>query len=138
MKQDLKELGPILTEIGDGHEWDYSDGNTSAGEVLWYAPQPYMCPVIAASKGYKIRLKPDELKAAHPVPLGPEDVPPGSVLRSKDWVYGGHVTPSVFLNLVCWINTSGPIHVTYEQLMRGGWEIQRPGQDWQPCSKPAP
>lgn len=75
------------------------------------------------------RIKPD------PVPLGPEDVPPMSVLRSPGWSHGQHVTPSVFSNVVCWIGTAGPICLTYYELMRDGWEIQRPGEDWKPCHK---
>ena len=57
--------------------------------------------------------------------LEPEDVPPGSALRSPSWEYGGHVTPNVFLGVVCWANTSGNVHLSYEQLMKDGWQINR-------------
>ncbi len=69
------------------------------------------------------------------IPLGPEDVPPGSVFRSAA------------ADKALWFN---PIQVTlrgldtdfegenilWVNLME--YEIKRPNQDWQPCSKQAP
>jgi hypothetical protein len=85
------------------------------------------------------------LKTKKPAPkqnLGPSDIPPGSVLRSPSWEYGGHVTPSVFLGVVCWANTSGNVYLSYEQLMKNGWLINRSlatgkwnPEAWEPCHK---
>lgn len=66
------------------------------------------------------------------VPLGPEDIPPLSVFRSKKlepwaWRYGTPDKTHVFL---CFTT------VTYD-VMFDDWEIKRPGEDWKPCRKAA-
>lgn len=80
-------------------------------------------------------LKPDAVEL-DPVPLGPEDVPPGSVLRNHSvshnvqWVNIRRVTSNEL--------SAGGVPLSYRALLNDGWEILRPGEDWQPCHKPAP
>jgi hypothetical protein len=80
----------------------------------------------------RYRIKPEPAM----VPLGPEDVPPGSLLRNKDVPWAvvlavtetGFVMPSKF---------RGEIYHPYREAMELGSEIKRPGEDWKPCCKPA-
>lgn len=73
------------------------------------------------------RVKPEPVM----VPLGPEDVPPGSVIR--------HVG-SEYWSLVIYANREiVKLHdrgIKYEPLYPT-YEIKRPGEDWKPCHKPA-
>lgn len=74
---------------------------------------------------------PDPPKQKKLVQLGPEDVPPGSVICANN-------------DKTCWLAIlavnedrvfyNGLSHVTYEELFKR-WEIKRPSEDWQPCSK---
>lgn len=65
------------------------------------------------------------------IPLGPQDVPPGSVIR--------HVG-SEYWSLVIYANREiVKLHdrgIKYEPLYPT-YEIKRPGEDWMPCHKPA-
>ena len=73
------------------------------------------------------RIKPEPVM----VPLGPEDVPPGSALRvtsGSEWFLISRASKfGVYL---------GSLWVDYIEL-QGSWEIKRPGEDWKPCHKPA-
>ena len=73
------------------------------------------------------RIKPEPVM----VPLGPQDVPPGSVIR--------HVG-SEYWSLVIYANREiVKLHdrgIKYEHLCPT-YEIKRPGEDWKPCYKPA-
>ena len=73
--------------------------------------------------------------------LGPEDVPPGSVLRFKSW---GREQP-----ISCWVAilqvtasggilvaTTAPEWVEWDDL-NAEYQIKRPGEDWKPCHKEA-
>jgi hypothetical protein len=68
------------------------------------------------------------------IPLGPADVPPGSVLRQvmsppTYWVAIAGVC-SVVLRLA-----SGE-EIEWEALQKDGWLIKRPGCVWVKCEKP--
>jgi hypothetical protein len=73
------------------------------------------------------RIKPEPVM----VPLGPEDVPPGSAMRvigdSEWWM----------------VSNAGKFGVYFSSFWRdyielqGAHEIKRPGEDWMPCHKPA-
>lgn len=73
------------------------------------------------------------------VPLGPEDVTPGSVFEDVDGF--GWLTPIAVtkagVSLLATDNSIGDY--TWEDLKEGprSTRIKRHGQDWQPCSKPA-
>ena len=71
--------------------------------------------------------------APRQVKLGPEDIPPLSVVRDKDWDSWQwcYVVPESDC-----VKVSATRTVGYTALMNG-WEIKRPGEDWQPCSKDA-
>ena len=77
------------------------------------------------------RIKPEPVM----VPLGPEDVPPGSVLRKGHW-------PEHAWQMVVFVETTfitaGSNHLAYyRELMGDNYFIKRPGEDWKPCHKPA-
>lgn len=69
-------------------------------------------------------------------PLGPSDVPPGSVMRMKIALdrEGWCAVETVLGNKVTISTSEGFRNATYEELEKD-WEILRPGQDWQPCYK---
>ena len=74
------------------------------------------------------RIKPEPVM----VPLGPEDVPPGSAIRQigcKHWSIITHANAV----LVEW---PGVPSCEYDRLY-STYEIKRPGEDWMPCHKPA-
>jgi len=76
----------------------------------------------------RYRIKPEPVT----VPLGPEDVPPGSAMRNiggtQWWTVSSVAKTQVNLGQNGWS--------TYESLQKN-CEIKRPGEDWMPCHKPA-
>jgi hypothetical protein len=66
------------------------------------------------------------------VPLGPEDVPPGSVVRlaKVGWLAVSECADEGLI-----VNSLAPDDISWSRLMDDGWEIKRPGEDWAPCSK---
>jgi hypothetical protein len=74
------------------------------------------------------RIKPEPVTE----PLGPEDVPPGSAIRSigdtQWWMVSSVAKTHVNLGHKGWS--------TYEALQKCS-EIKRPGEDWMPCHKPS-
>ena len=80
------------------------------------------------------RVKPP---APVPVPLGPEDIVPGSVVRNltKHPQMAWTTVVRVFTTGASTSDGFGDSIVGFATLMRDGWEIQRPGEDWKPCSK---
>jgi hypothetical protein len=67
------------------------------------------------------------------VPLGPEDVPPGSVIRrlgDSGWCVVIAVGQSG-------ISVTFGDAVSFEVAMKLGWQIKRPSEDWKPCKKEA-
>lgn len=64
------------------------------------------------------------------VPLGPEDVPPWSVVKPNGSSWWQQVL-SVNQNDIHTFHNS----ISYDHLMNHNWVIQRPGQDWQRCEK---
>lgn len=76
----------------------------------------------------RYRVKPDVVRMA----LGPEDVPPGSVIR-RDGLW--HLVTSISNNGVHH-GPEGNVSFTFwNSLFLCGWEIKRPGEDWTPCHK---
>jgi hypothetical protein len=76
------------------------------------------------------RIKPEPVM----VPLGPEDVPPGSVIRMEHWAdHTWKLVSSIDENQ---INFGQNSWSTYEALQKS-FEIKRPGKDWMPCHKQA-
>lgn len=71
------------------------------------------------------------------VPLGPEDVPPGSVISSapfKHW----HAVLAVSDTLIQWGSTvSNSVSMGYRNIPES-IHIKRPGEDWQPMWKEVP
>lgn len=72
------------------------------------------------------------------VPLGPEDVPPRSVFRREEWNSGDgapYVAPSVWCWGIAYAGRDSHTVSTWDELLEQGWEILRPGAEWQPCWK---
>lgn len=86
--------------------------------------------------GFKCIPVSDKPKAI--VQLSMEDVPPGS--RFKSHVLAKHTWDVVIIyNGVVFHYLDGThLSKSWKDLMEDGWLVQRPGQDWQPCKKPAP
>jgi hypothetical protein len=92
-----------------------------------YAPKDSPCPIC----------KPDAL-----VPLGPEDYPPGSVLRfaEQHWYNALYVSREV----ICLISGDSVAWKDWNKLQDDGWQINTSLPDtgrwdkdaWRPCSKP--
>ena len=74
------------------------------------------------------RIKPEPAM----IPLGPEDVPPGSAIRSnaQQWFM---VTGMVNYG----VEISGRDSLIDWGELQEEWSIKRPGEDWMPCHKPA-
>lgn len=74
------------------------------------------------------------------VELGPEDVPPGSVIRNGGcamWVLITHVGSEGVGVEVPNGPDQIPIRISWDELA-DSHEIKRPGEDWQPCKKKVP
>ena len=109
---------PLIQALAEGKTIEYGSGSIW-GQVnepeFIYPPQYY-------------RIKPEPAM----VPLGPEDVPPGSAIRKigdTQW----------YLVVDCMkdrMNFGQFSWSTYEALQKC-FEIKRPGEDWKPCHKPA-
>jgi hypothetical protein len=117
----VEATGEVL-EVLEIHGMNVHVGSIGAKHGPWYSAEEL------------------ELAPAPRVSLGPEDVPPGSVFRRKDWLPGVHRS-------YCEINPTGVYwtmglehanNLTDWMELMMDWQIQRPGQDWHPCSKPAP
>lgn len=102
------------------------------------------CHVLVGGVDYPMRTKrPLPVEPVKPEPkwgpLGPEDVPPGSVVRLTDPTYRACwlAVISVLSTQVAVPSTvvEGVSHVSYQELM-DNWQILLPGQtEWQPCRK---
>lgn len=78
----------------------------------------------------KYRIKPEPVM----VPLGPEDVPPGSVIRSgSGWCLITCATGDGFQMG----QEKGELSTNTWKTAMSLFQIKRPGQDWMACSKPA-
>lgn len=94
-------------------------------------------PIHFSDKPDRYRIKPEPVM----VPLGPEDVEPGSVIRSTVNPNGWMTITFIRNEGVGLVRYKEDAHSTftpYAELLSGGFLIKRPGQDWRPCSKPAP
>ena len=69
------------------------------------------------------------------VPLGPMDIAPGCVFRSKFWADDGTWVYGVPCLRFVMFSEKEIKTATYEELMND-WLIKYPGKDWQACSKP--
>ena len=75
------------------------------------------------------------------VPLGPEDVPPGSVFRNQHWGRSWSACLGAWTEIVglATVNADAPalaIKRSYQALLDEGWQISRDGgKTWEPCWK---
>lgn len=131
----------------------YPDGEGSQVEIVYIIPDaetPYPMVGIrrdekgARAKSYTLSGRfmmglPDDSRDLLPpappmkrVPLGPDDVPPGSVFSN---------TPDIGWSAVTVLHSSGikgETDWTWGELMYRGFQIKRPGGDWQPMWKEVP
>lgn len=148
----------------EGREWHYGERFTAsdlpegyrpllAGEIVvegdefdestgWRQCAQTGFP-LTAQHGAKRRTKrPLPEPKPDPLPLGPEDVPPGSLIRGAAETEGACwclITSCSRTGVRIWRHSEeSPHEITWETLKECGSQILRPGQDWQPCSKPAP
>ena len=81
----------------------------------------------------RYRIKPEPVM----IPLGPEDVPPGSAFRQR------HYNPGVWHGAIfatcdgVTIGLANGFEFISNETLRSLYEIKRPGEDWKPCYKPA-
>ena len=115
-------VGKVIQYYAKGlGEWEDINGNP-----LW-------------AKGTQYRIKPEPQW----VQLGPEDAPPGSVIRGPLW--GDHSWSSINVSDfgVIWLgidrlsNGVSNHEMSWGRLMESGFEVKRPGEDWKPCKKEA-
>lgn len=103
--------------------------NLKYGRIKWS---------FVSDPGWNDNLEGDEYRIAPPtIPLGPEDVPPGSVFRWKNsfrWINPVGVAEDG----IC-VSTSDHVlsRITYQQLKDDNVEILRPGSTWMKCEKEA-
>lgn len=151
---------PGFRPLRENEQWHRSDWTEEMLEGGWRplllgeVPQPHAgdcfengdrCQESPGAVSYMVRLKTRRQLPEPPklVPLGPSDVPPGSVLRWKSWgkrpdepeCWVVVLQVTVVDGLL--IGSTGTEWVKWDRLM-SDFEILRPGQtDWQACSKTA-
>ena len=113
---------PLIQALADGKTIEY--GIECGQSIVW----DDMKDVKFIERPENYRIKPEPVTE----PLGPEDVPPGSAIRSigdtQWWMVSSVAKTHVNLGHKGWS--------TYEALQKCS-EIKRPGEDWKPCHKPA-
>ncbi len=139
MKQTLPEQLRLAADIEqaklDGKPKEWEIRHPSCPDVSWSnCNYDDWSPVRALDQGWEIRIKPAPAR----VPLTAADVPVGSVFAKTGeleyWAPPAIVCP----NGVMLVNAQADLLIfPWKNLMDLGMQILRPGQDWQPCSKPA-
>lgn len=138
MSEELKQLARVLDGIAEGREWEYF-GDVGRQEIGWFTAHHGESPLVYIGLNREIRLKPESQK----VPLGPDDVPPGTVLRGageaawpedKGWCM---IVSSSHTGIRIWHHSDGNgAEITWQTLMDAESQIWRPTDTgWQPCWK---
>lgn len=116
----VKAMLPVFQAFAEGKTIEQScDG--------WY-PVEQISPHFPA-RYFRVKKEPVLVE------LGPEDVPPGSVIRNggcATWVLITHVSSEGV-----GVEVSNGQRLRWDQLA-DSFEIKRPGEDWQPCKKKVP
>ena len=110
---------PLVQALTEGKTIEFQ---TTGDDEKWVE----MINVSFGPSPHKYRIKPEPAM----IPLGPEDVPPGSAIRSEDG-YWSIVTRSEGRGLDIGTRKMIP----WGELLLY-WKIKRPGEDWSPCHKP--
>ena len=131
-----QELINVLQGIHDGKPWQY---RYHAG-LPWQDSHDDARPISTIDMGYEIRLKPEPVR----VPLGPEDVPIGSVIKHYDWTEEGWlaVLSRSEKFAVCWVSDI-TVCFSFIDFTRDGYVINRSlpltgkwdPNAWEPCWK---
>ena len=130
---DLKSALPILQRLADDPSlpWQvrYPGG-------IWVDHEPNACPLDRAAGDTEIRIKPPAPAPAVYGPLGPEDIPPGSVVRKNDAVFPHSWSQIVAVtdDYVLILSSRGTSYILWIVLLRD-YEILRPGGPWEPARK---
>jgi len=127
----------LAAEIAEtGQEWQVR----VVGGDFWSNVDPSINVLVYCEEydwdHFEIRIKPESAK----VPLGPEDVPPGSVIRGSGEIgYEGWclITSCSLTGIRIWRECypDNQKETTWEQLKLSGSQIKIPGEDWKPCMK---
>jgi hypothetical protein len=120
-KQNAHFYLPLIQALAEGKTIEFQ---TTGDDEKWVE----MINVSFGPSPHKYRVKPEPVM----VPLGPEDVPPGSAIRgnAQHWFM---VTDMENYG----VKVSGRDSLMDWAELQGYWEIKRPGEDWMPCHKPA-
>lgn len=110
---------PLVQALVDGKTVECRAGDSWINNYVYHFSSP----------PERYRIKPEPVL----VPLGPEDVPPGSIIRRHEWLKGWQTVNGVYATGVCF----NGILLDWSELM-DVYEIKRPGEGWKPCSKPSP
>ena len=113
---------PLIQALADGKNVEYNAGTSRLPD--WNELKNYSWNRDLES----YRIKPDPVM----VPLGPEDVPPGSVIRQTEGVW----ETVLYVGQMGILNSKNDL-LYWSDLKGFGYEIKRPGEDWTACSKPA-
>jgi len=122
---------PLKDEEAEEWEYKYRDGGI---EQLHPLPSVLLWKHLKSNSdiiAYRRVLKWREKKPKKTVPLGPEDVPPGSVFRHMEFKPGIYLSPSlVQSNGVCWIRKNMIVDgcsmefIPFDHLIQS-WQINR-------------
>jgi len=132
--EEIDDLIATLVGIRAKKPWEFA--MTSGDNAAWYSPDPDLTWKRCFELKYRIRLKPC-------VPLGPEDVPPGSVIRwlehaqdDRDTSTGGWATIIAVgdFGITSIMGDNTLEDIAWETLVTDA-EILRPNQTWEPCYK---
>lgn len=123
-----KALLPFVQAMAEGK---VVEARSFGDKALWWDADFENIRQRAECAIEMLRIRPEKRK----VPLGPEDVPPGSVVRTcKQRV--GWFSISVYPDSVVVFLGDGPEVVDYQLLQQHHWEISRDGgKTWGPCWK---
>lgn len=123
----------VLLAYADGKnvQYNYATGNSGVWETI--------CLTSAADLMEEGPLEPDRWRlkpTPGTVPLGPKDVPPGSVVRANIGSKNGWCAVGTVLgDCIAVVTTRGISRETFGQLQQH-WEISRDGgKTWHRCEK---
>lgn len=148
-----KSMSELKTPFKVGET--YPDGDGDQVEIVFIRKDKSAFPLIgivhfenggSALSSYTLSGKKYTYKSVHDlippappmkrVPLGPEDVPPGSVVSDRQ-----HAPEMDYELVLRWMpDTFGTRanNVGWERAFRNGWQVKVPGGEWQPMWKEVP
>ena len=118
-----KNLLPVIQAFAEGKPVELFDGDKwTEEEALSF---------ILVPDCYRIKPEPTM------VVLGPDDVPPGSVIRNAIADIGWMAVVAVNFHDITVVLPGGNTRNCTWEVLKNSAVIKRPGEDWTPCHKPA-